>query len=113
MRRLQILQCRESAQAERIDIVIAASIKDVSTRTLQRENVLILLTLMQWTVRALTQIIDQKPRRLISTLASCQQKLLLWHEMQRLNLLFKSFEDANIGKAYNIPHHDVFLRGSH
>lgn len=50
MRRLELCQSGESAQTEGIYIVVAAAVEDVATRACQGEDVLGLLTLVQWAI---------------------------------------------------------------
>ena len=50
MRRLEFRQRGESAQTEGIYVVVAAAVEDVASRACQGEDVLGLLTLIQWTI---------------------------------------------------------------
>lgn len=73
VRRLQVLQSIERLQAEGVNVVIAASIKDMPACALEGEYVLGFLTLIQWIVIALSQVINQQPSRLIATFTRSEE----------------------------------------
>ena len=59
MWRLEVFQRGESAQTEGINVVVAAAVEDVTPRACEREDVLRLLTLVQWTILSFSQVINE------------------------------------------------------
>jgi len=50
MWRLKTLKRRKGIEAERIYVVVPTPVEDMTSSTLQRENVLVLFAFMHWTL---------------------------------------------------------------
>ena len=98
-------KARESLDAERVDGVVAAAVKDMALVGCQREDILGTFFLVQWLL-GLSEVVDEQCPGRGAALARRKHQICTRHQLKCLYLFLEANKLADSCKTDNVPHHD-------